>query len=128
MEGLGSMFNLGGSKGKIIRRINDLYNYHTDLLAESSLTVCCCFLDMMEPSFYLHPKSTLASRGDIVELTCGARGLPRPNITWRKDGFAFTDASATVTPSNQNDSSELIVKIISVSDRHVGYYSCRATT
>ena len=82
---------------------------------------------MMEPSFYLHPKSTLASRGDTVELTCGARGFPRPNITWLKDGIAFTDASATVTPSNQNDSSELIVKIISVSDRHVGYYSCRAT-
>ena len=81
----------------------------------------------MEPSFYLHPKSILASQGDTVELTCGARGLPFPNITWVKDGIPFTDASATVTPSNQNESSELIVKIISVSDRHVGYYSCRAT-
>lgn len=82
---------------------------------------------MMEPSFYLHPKSILASYGDTVELTCGARGFPRPNITWHKDGIAFTDASATVTPSNQNDSTELIVKIISVSNRHVGYYSCQAT-
>ena len=49
------------------------------------------------------------------------------NITWFKDGIAFTDASATVTPSNQNETTELIVKIISVSDRHAGYYSCRAT-
>ena len=81
----------------------------------------------MEPSFYLHPKSILASHGDTVELSCGARGLPRPNITWFKDGIAFTDASATVTPRNQNESTELIVKIISVSDRHAGYYSCRAT-
>ena len=82
---------------------------------------------MMEPSFYLHPKSILASHGDTVELTCGARGFPRPNITWLKDGISFTDASASVTLNNQNDSSELIVKIISVSDRHAGYYSCRAT-
>ena len=82
---------------------------------------------MTEPSFYLHPKSTLASRDDTVELTCGARGLPRPNITWLKDGIAFTDASVTVVQSNLNESSELILKIISASDRHVGYYSCLAT-
>ena len=82
---------------------------------------------MMEPSFYLHPASVMASRDDTVELTCGARGLPRPNITWRKDGISFADASATVIQRNLNGSSELIMKIISVSDKHVGYYSCLAT-
>ena len=82
---------------------------------------------MMEPSFYLHPKSILASRDDTVKLTCGARGLPRPNITWLKDGIAFTDASVTVVQSNLKESSELIMKIISVNERHIGYYSCLAT-
>ena len=81
----------------------------------------------MGPTFYLHPKSILASREDTVELTCGARGVPRPNITWLKDGIVFTDTSATVVQSDRNESSELIMKIISVNDRHVGYYSCLAT-
>jgi len=82
--------------------------------------------DVMGPTFYLHPKSILASRDDTVELTCGARGVPRPNITWLKDGIVFTDTSATVIQSDLNESSELIMKIISVNDRHVGYYSCLA--
>ena len=82
---------------------------------------------MMKPSFYLHPSSIMASRDDTVELTCGARGLPRPNITWNKDGIAFTDDSVTVIQSNFNESSELIMRIISVSDRHVGHYYCLAT-
>ena len=82
---------------------------------------------MTEPSFYLHPKSILVSRHDIAEFTCGAQGSPRPNITWLKDGIPFTDASVTVFQSNLNESLKLIMKIISVTDRHVGYYSCLAT-
>lgn len=82
---------------------------------------------MKEPAFYLHPKSILASRDDTVELKCGARGLPRPNITWLKDGIAFTDSSAKVIESNLNESLKLSMKVRSVSDRHVGYYACLAT-
>ena len=82
---------------------------------------------MIKPSFYLHPASVMASRDDTVKLTCGARGLPRPNILWLKDGNAFTDDSVTIIQSNLNESSELIMRIISVSDKHVGYYSCLAT-
>ena len=81
----------------------------------------------MAPAFYLHPKSILVSRGDSVEFKCAARGSPHPNITWFKDGTAFTDTSAKTIQSRLNTSSEVILKIPSVSDKHIGYYSCLAT-
>ncbi|XP_078348198.1 fibroblast growth factor receptor 4-like [Oculina patagonica] len=84
--------------------------------------------DILEPAFYLHPKSILASRGDNVKLTCAARGFPRPNITWLKDRVTFTDTSAEMIQSNLNKSSEVNLEILSVSDRHAGYYTCLATT
>ena len=35
MESLSCIFNLGGSEGKITRCVIDLYNYYTDLFAET---------------------------------------------------------------------------------------------
>ncbi|XP_078348199.1 fibroblast growth factor receptor 4-like [Oculina patagonica] len=84
--------------------------------------------DILEPAFYLHPKSILASRGDNVKFTCAARGFPRPNITWLKDGVTFTDTSADIIQSNLNKRSEVNLKILSVTDKHVGYYACMAKT
>ena len=82
----------------------------------------------MRPTFYIHPKSIFASRDDTVEFKCAARGFPRPSITWLKDGTAFrTDTSAKIIQSHLNKSSEMILKIMSVSDQHVGYYACLAT-
>lgn len=84
-------------------------------------------LEMTEPAFYLHPKSVLASRDETVEFKCAARGFPRPNITWIKDEMEFTDKNTQLSQRILNESVELVIKIVSVSDRHVGYYSCLAT-
>ena len=82
---------------------------------------------MMAPSFYIHPKSIRASHDGTVKFKCAARGFPRPNIAWLKDGAEFKDTSAKMVQRNMNESSELIMTILSVSDRHVGYYACLAT-
>ena len=84
------------------------------------------FLDRMTPKFYRHPKSVIASRHDTVEFTCAARGFLRPNVTWRKDGKEFTDKAARIFQRNMNQSSEVVMRILSVSERHLGYYTCRA--
>ncbi|KAJ7373612.1 hypothetical protein OS493_011217 [Desmophyllum pertusum] len=82
---------------------------------------------MMAPSFYIHPKSIRASHDGTVKFKCAARGFPRPNIAWLKDRAEFKDTSAKMVQRNMNESSELIMTILSVSDRHVGYYACLAT-
>lgn len=81
----------------------------------------------MVPAFYLHPKSVLASRDDTVEFTCAARGFLRPNITWFKDGKKFTDKAARIIQNNMNERSELVMMILFVSEKHLGYYTCLAT-
>ena len=79
---------------------------------------------MMEPSFYLHPKSILASHGDTVELTCGARGLPRPNITWFKDGRSVSEAYPSYKVTSLRWGSRLRIRRAKAKD--AGIFQCRA--
>lgn len=79
----------------------------------------------MAPAFYIHPKSIKASLGDTVVFECAVQAVSRPSITWLKDGMAFKDASdKTMIQENTNETSEL--RIISVSERDIGHYTCLA--
>ena len=76
------------------------------------------------PSFYQHPEGIKTSRGSAVKFTCSARGLPRPIITWMKDGKAMRDLNAE--SSQSNDTSTL--SIWNVQERHRGSYWCVASS
>lgn len=40
----------------------------------------------MAPVFIAQPRSTVTMEGSTVTLDCAANGIPKPFITWLKDG------------------------------------------
>ncbi|KAJ8259745.1 hypothetical protein GJAV_G00172930 [Gymnothorax javanicus] len=45
------------------------------------------------PQWVIEPKGMLATIGSNVDITCSARGLPQPTITWRMNGQLLKDTS-----------------------------------
>ena len=81
----------------------------------------------------LAPNNLYASYGSDVTMTCVARGMPRPAISWSIDGTyldATTSGSVTiesrsVTQGNENFTVSLL-RVCSLEESVTGEYSCLA--
>jgi len=76
------------------------------------------------PQFLVKPKNTkVFGGGSIVTLDCAANGVPKPHITWLKDGQTI-DLKLFDTRFSRVGQGSLQIKDVSVDDQ--GTYQCRA--
>ena len=79
--------------------------------------------------FKEHPTETVATEGGLVTFNCNVTGVPKPRITWKKDGELVTnDTRRTVmiygASSKVESASRLQIRGVSKED--IGEYMCIA--
>ncbi|XP_070532919.1 hemicentin-1-like [Ptychodera flava] len=73
------------------------------------------------------PKVSVSARnitfksGDVIVVSCSARGFPSPDLVWTKDGFPI-DSSDRVEITEEND-----LRIVNAMAEDSGAYACIAT-
>ncbi|XP_059093555.1 neogenin-like isoform X2 [Tigriopus californicus] len=75
------------------------------------------------PMFIARPKNLKAEEGQTLTLDCAANGIPKPFITWLKDG-STVDLSHLDSRFTKIGSGSLQIKNVQVNDK--GTYQCRA--
>ena len=80
------------------------------------------FDSVAPPVLVRYPPSRVESiEGNSVKLNCRARGNPRPQIEWRREGLPLTsDPRFEIGPTG-----ELFIRTVRMGD--YGMYRCRAT-
>ncbi len=72
----------------------------------------------MPPRFRARPKNALAQVNTDVELECDVAGIPRPTITWLKDGDRVINSDYFQIIEGRN------LRILGLVDSDAGMYQC----
>ena len=84
------------------------------------LILHCCFLD--SPSIKILPTLSDFIKGSLAILSCQASGIPKPKLTWSKNGHQ----NIPETHVKQEVDSKLLM-FQSIQLEHSGVYTCTAT-
>ncbi|XP_053982835.1 basement membrane-specific heparan sulfate proteoglycan core protein-like isoform X1 [Hylaeus volcanicus] len=80
------------------------------------------------PVITVSPSSGILNvkRGDRVQLTCSANGIPQPNVEWTKHVDGIRESYSPVFRQDNGTPRTAVYEIYSVSDHDEGSYTCHA--
>ncbi len=89
----------------------------------------CSLLSLVTVEFKDYPIKTIATKGDLVTFKCNVTGVPKPRITWKKDGELVTNDNwhtVTTNRASRKDSTASQLQIRQVNKGDIAEYSCIA--